>query len=110
MNHRTMLAAYWLPSVGIGPANGPPSVLPGMQTVVVPITDLLKYRRKDGSPQVDVINLMGCSFNTPEKFSKQYLVFEDNLISALTDGSVQKLQSAGVKVVLTILGGFRAIR
>jgi len=92
-----MLAAYWLPSVGIGPSGK-------MQTVVVPITDLLNYQRKDGSPQVDVINLMGCAFNTPDNFPNQYLVFDDNLTTVLTDGSVQELQDAGIKVVLTILG------
>lgn len=104
MTNRPMLAAYWLPSVGIGAAEGPPPVLPGDQTVVVPLLDLLNYRRSDGSPQIDVINLFGCTFNTPDKFPEQYLVFDDNLKRVLTDGTVARLQQAGIKVVLTIVG------
>lgn len=104
MTNRPMLAAYWLPSVGIGAAEGPPPVLPGDQTVIVPLLDLLNYRRSDGSLQIDVINLFGCRFNTPDKFPQQYLVFDDNLKRVLTDGTVARLQQAGMKVVLTIVG------
>lgn len=99
-----MLAAYWLPSVGIGPASPPPPVLPDKQTVVVPLTDVLNYRRSDGTPQIDVINLNGCTFNSAGNFSSQYLLFDPNLTAVLTNGDVQQLQAAGIKVVLTIVG------
>lgn len=104
MRSNNMLAAYWLPSVGIGPASPPPPVLPGNQTVVVPLTDILNYQRSDGSPQIDVINLFGCTFNQPAEFTTQYLLFDPNLLTVLTDGSVGRLQAAGIKVVLTIVG------
>ncbi|SDN11992.1 hypothetical protein [Kriegella aquimaris] len=54
-----MVSAYWLPEVGIGPAAPPPPALTGNQTVVVPLTDILNYTRADGSPQINVIDLMG---------------------------------------------------
>ncbi|HEV2816577.1 MAG TPA: hypothetical protein VGW40_05080 [Allosphingosinicella sp.] len=104
MRTSDMVAAYWLPSVGIGPASGPPPVLPGKQNVVVPLTDVLNYCRSDGTPQIDVINLMGCTFNAPDDFANQYLLFDDNLTAALNDGSVARLQAAGISVVLTIIG------
>lgn len=94
MSVRPMLFAYWLPSVGIG--NEPP--------VHVPLTDVLNYKRSDGSSQIDVINLVGCNFNIAEQFDTQPLVFDSVLMSALTDGSVAQLQAAGIKVLLTIMG------
>jgi len=104
MTYRQMLAAYWLPSVGIGAATPPPPVLPGPQTVVVPVTDVLNYQRSDGSPQIDVINLMGCSFTMPDVFPDPWLDFDPALLALLTDGSVQRLQAAGIQVCLTITG------
>jgi hypothetical protein len=92
-----MLFAYWLPTVGIGP--------PGSeQSVQVPLTDVLNYRRQDGSLQIDVVNLMGCTFTSIGTFPNPYLQLDPLLAAALTDGSVQALQEAGIKVVLTIAG------
>ena len=90
-----MLFAYWLPYVGIGSPIVP---------VYVPLTDVLNYRRSDGSLQVNVVNLMGCTFNVAENFDSQHLVFDPHLLAALTDGSVAQLQAAGIKVLLTIQG------
>jgi Glycosyl hydrolases family 18 len=95
---RQIIAAYWLPTVGIGP--------PGDRLDVrVPLTDVLKYRRPDGTPQVDIVNLWGCTFNTAENFARgDYLVFDPLLLSAFSRGEVRSLQAAGIKVVLTIVG------
>jgi hypothetical protein len=97
MTYRQMLFAYWLPTVGIGPGSSE-------QFVHVPLTDVLNYRRGDGSLQIDVVNLMGCTFPSSSQFPNPYLLFEPGLVAALTDGSVQALQNAGIKVVMTIAG------
>jgi len=95
---RQSIAVYWLPTVGIGPVDD-------RLYVNVPLTDVLDYRRGDGSLQVDIVNLWGCTFNDVENFAQQdYLVFDPLLQSALSDGAVRELQAAGVKVVLTIVG------
>lgn len=99
-----MVSAYWLPDVGIGPATGPPPVLPGKQTVVVPLTDILNYTRPDGSPQINVINLMGATFTKNMNFDPPYLDFAPNLQTVLNDADYKQLQARGIKVVLTILG------
>jgi hypothetical protein len=93
---RQSVAAYWLPSVGIGPGGA-------MQNVNVPLTDVLKYRRPDGTPQIDIVNLWGCSFN-PDFAEGQYLTFDPLLEAALSGGQAGQLQAAGIKVVLTIVG------
>lgn len=93
---RQNIAVYWLPTVGIGPRGS-------MQYVHVPLTDVLNYRRADGSLQVDIVNLWGCTFN-PDFGPGQYLAFDPLLESALSGGEVRQLQEAGVKVVLTIVG------
>ena len=100
-----MLAVYWLPSVGIGAASPPPPVLPGPQTVVVPVTDILNYKRNDGSPQVNAVNLWGATFTNSQTFEPPYVNFDPSLMTILTNGTVQTLQAAGINVVLTIVGG-----
>ncbi|MBV8685199.1 MAG: hypothetical protein JOZ90_13890 [Alphaproteobacteria bacterium] len=75
-----------------------------MKIVHVPLLDILNYKRADGSLQVDVVNLWGASFTLPSVFPTIPLALDPDLEKALTDGSVQKLQAAGVKVVLTIAG------
>lgn len=90
------LAVYWLPTVGIGPPES-------MQHVNVPLTDVLNYRRSDGSLQIDIVNLWGCAFD-PDFAPGRYLTFDPLLQSALSDGAVHQLRDAGVKVVLTIVG------
>jgi hypothetical protein len=95
---RQKLAAYWLPTVGIGPVDD-------RLYVNVPLTDVLNYRRADGTPQIDILNLWGCTFNTAENFAQgHYLQFDPLLASAFSDGAVRQLQEAGIKVVLTIVG------
>lgn len=94
------LFAYWLPTVGIGPAP--------MQEVHVPLTDVLNYRRGDGSLQINVVNLNGANFNVAENFDTAPLVLDPILETALNDGSVAKLQAAGMKVMLTITGSGNA--
>ncbi|HET9638138.1 MAG TPA: glycosyl hydrolase family 18 protein [Allosphingosinicella sp.] len=93
---RQSIAAYWLPTIGIGPQGS-------MDYVHVPLTDVLNYRRADGTLQVDIVNLWGCTFN-PDFGPGQYLDFDPLLQSALSDGEVGQLQAAGIKVVLTIVG------
>jgi hypothetical protein len=94
MSSRQMLFAYWLPTVGIGSGTT-------KQDVHVPLTDVLNYRRSDGTLQIDVVNLMGCTFLDTGGYP---LNFDPLLQTALTDGSVQQLQQAGIKVLLTIQG------
>jgi len=103
----TLLAAYWLTSVGIGPVDPPPEgVLPGKQTVKVPVSEVLRYKRSDGSPQVNILLLTGANFTKSSTFEAPYLDIEEELLSALSDSStIKALQAAGTKVVLSIMGG-----
>jgi hypothetical protein len=94
---RQTLAAYWLPSVGIGPEGS-------MKQVYVPLTDVLKYRRADGSPQIDVVNVAAATFNPGPDFQQKPLLFDSTFLTAFKEGQVAQLQAAGVKVVLTITG------
>jgi hypothetical protein len=96
MNRQT-LAAYWLPKVGIG-SQGP------MKDVYVPLTDILKYRRADGSLQIDIVNLMAATFFPNPSFHSMPIWLDPVAKKAIEDGEVAKLQAAGVKVVLTITG------
>jgi hypothetical protein len=92
-----LLAAYWIPTVGIGPDGE-------MQNVHVPMTEALNYQRPDGSPQVNVLNVFGATFTTAATFAPPYLDIDPILEAALNDGSVQRLQEAGISVVLSIVG------
>lgn len=94
MTVRQSLFVYWLPTVGIGAGTTE-------DFVHVPLSDILDYRRADSSLQVDVVNLMGCTFNDSTGYP---LTFDPILRTALTDGSVAALQAAGIKVLLTIQG------
>jgi len=96
MNRQT-LAAYWLPTVGIGPQGA-------MSNVQVPLTDVLNYRRADGSHQIDIVNLMASSFNPGSDFGDEPLLIDPLLLEAHAAGQVARLQEAGIKVVLTITG------
>lgn len=106
---RKMLVAYWITSVGIGQGDGSPDqVLPGDQRVIVPLTELLNYKRLDGSPQVNVVHLTGANFTfrkPDEPFTPPYLTLETDLLAILQDGrTIPSLQAAGIKVVVTIMG------
>lgn len=104
MSNRERVTAYWLPEVGIGPTPPGPGILPGTQTFTVPLSDVLKYRRRDGSLQIDVVNLAGAAFTMPTLFPRLPITLAPQLKLVLEDGTVKALQAAGVKVVLTIAG------
>ncbi|MBO9712025.1 hypothetical protein [Sphingomonas sp.] len=97
MRSSNALIAYWLPTVGIGKK-------PAIHYVHVPLTEVLNYRRADGTPQVDVVNLGGCTFNVAEDFDTAPLWFDPVLQTTLQSGAVAQLQGAGIKVLLTIQG------
>ena len=109
MRSENLLVAYWLTSVGIGGVvseNSEIELFSENQVVKVPLSDVLKYRRVDGSPQVDVIVLTGANFTKNEKFERPYLSFEPDLLRLLEDKRVIKeLQEQGIKVVLCLVGG-----
>jgi hypothetical protein len=90
-----MLSAYWLPTVGIGPPGS-------MDYVHVPLTDVMNYRRADGSPQIDLVYLSGCSFSGSSQ--RPYLDFDPLLQAALDGGQAAQLQRAGIRVVLMVVG------
>src|SRR5829696_7292656 len=102
-----LLIAYWKPDVGIG-KTGP------MQHVKVPITDILNYTLKDGTPQIKVVMLTAegsPTFNgTPEKFVRPYINISDDLKNVLTvqpgqsESEVKQLQNKGIKVLLSVIG------
>jgi hypothetical protein len=99
-----MVVVYWLPSVGIGAATPPPPVLPGPQTVEVPLTDILNFKWPDGTPQVNVVNLWGACFTSSSTFEPPFLTFDPILQEVLSNGTYKALQQAGIKVVLSITG------
>lgn len=102
---KNLVNAYWLPEVGIGPAQPGPGIMPGKQTVHVPLSDLLNYKNPDGSPQINVINLFGATFTDPSDFSEgKYIDLNPILMQELNSGIVPKLQAFGINVVLTIVG------
>jgi hypothetical protein len=82
-----LLVLYWIPSVGIGNPT---------QTVAVPLSEILNY------PLPGVVNLGAATFNSA---SAPYITIPDDIQEQLTNGSVRQLQSAGVKVLLSVLGG-----
>ncbi len=70
--------------------------------------NILCFKLKDGTPQVNVVNLVGASFNgTPDNFDPPYFQFEPSLLNVLNNADVQALQAAGIKVVLTVMGNGR---
>jgi len=91
-----MLVVYWLHTVGAGAGAN-------RQIVHVPLTDVLHYKRADGSMQANVVNMTGASIaiganNVP------YLQMDTLLLQTLRSGQVRQLQDAGIRVVLCIQG------
>jgi Glycosyl hydrolases family 18 len=98
-----MLAAYWIPYVGIGQN---PTV-----DVVVPLTDMLNYTLADGTPQTKIVFLGAAAFCcTVANFVPPYVSINSGLMQQLTlqpgqtKTAVQQLQAAGIKVLLSIMG------
>ena len=97
-----MLASYWIPYVGIGKP---------IQKVVVPLTDILKYRLKDGTPQTKIVFLGFGNFAcSAQNFAPPYVTVDPGVVQQLTlqpgqtKTAVQQLQAAGIKVLLSIAG------
>lgn len=96
------LALYWIPYVGIGDP---------LQKVYVPLTDVLNYRLSNGNPQASLVYLFAGTLNgDPSSFSAPYIDIKEDLLKEMvpqggeSKSNVAKLQEAGVKVVLSVLG------
>ena len=96
------LSLYWIPYVGIGNP---------LQKVYVPLTDILNYKLSDGKPQANLVYLFAGTLNYENnEFVRPYINIKDDILSELTAPSgqttsnVKKLQDAGIKVVLSVLG------
>jgi hypothetical protein len=103
-----LLASYWIPYVGIGDP-------PHQQIVVVPLTDILNYTLADGTPQTKVVFLGAAEFScSPGNFQPPYVSLPDGILQQLTlqpgqtQTAVQKLQAAGIKVLLSLIGNNKA--
>jgi hypothetical protein len=87
-----MLASYWVPAVDCA-----------SQSVAVPLTDILKYRLKNQSPQNAVVFLaFGRFFLKPSEFKPACVKIDQAILDQIA--TVRKLQSAGIKVLLSIVG------
>lgn len=63
------------------------------------------YTLKSGGSQINVVNLVGASFaGTSGNFQSPYFSYSPSLLNVLENGDVGALQSAGIKVVLTVQG------
>jgi len=97
-----MLASYWIPYVGIGKP---------IQKVVVPLTDILKYKLKNGTPQTQIVFLGFGNFAcSASNFVPPYVAIDPGVVQQLTlqpgqsKTAVQQLQAAGIKVLLSVAG------
>ena len=97
-----LLASYWIPKVGIGNP---------LQWVTVPISEYAKYRLPNRMPQTNVVFLFNATFTgTPQNFKPPYISIPDGLLQQMTlqpgqnQTNVQRLQSLGIKVLLSVLG------
>jgi len=86
-----LLSTYWIPTVGIGSPT---------QDVDVPLTDVLNYT-------TNVVFLGFASFTSN---SAPYITIPGDVVSQMTlqpgqtQTSVQQLQAAGIKVLLSVQG------
>ena len=91
-----MFAAYWIPAVGIGEDSN-------KQWVKVPLTEMLKYRFRNGKAQTGVVFLAFARFNLPpEPFNPKCVKIDQAVLDQI--GTVKQLQQAGAKVLLSIVG------
>ena len=98
------LAVYWLPDVGIGGGD--------IKHVHVPLLDVLKYQKPDGTPQTDFVLLFAATFSgTPDNPGPPYLAIPDGILAEMTpateqsQSNVQILRNKGIKVLLSVTGG-----
>lgn len=90
---KNMIVAYWLNAELTNTFACPP------------LRDVVCFTQKDGSPQIDAINLFGASFACgPNNFAPPYIRLAPSLANALQNGDVRLLQKAGIKVVLSVTG------
>lgn len=95
-----LLASYWIPQVGIGPDGE-------KQWVTVPLTDVLKYTLPDGQPQTKIVFIFGATFvanQAPYVDIPNAIVEQMTLQPGQSQTNVQRLQAAGIKVLLSIVG------
>ncbi len=96
-----VLASYWIPQVGIGPSGH-------MDTVEVPLTDILNYTLPNGQqPQTSIVYLFCADFTSS---TAPYVNIPDTIVQQMTlqtgqsQTNVQQLQAAGIKVLLSLIG------
>lgn len=90
-----VLVAYWLNC----------ELTTGGGFACPPLADVATLRRADGSPQASVVPLFAASFaGTTDDFAAPYFTLPASVQAALTDGSVARLQAAGIRVTLSVLG------
>lgn len=105
-----ILVAYWNPRLGIGGYDHvPDSVKPGPQIVEIPVTEVLKYLRSDGSSQITVLVLTGANFtqrSLVDDFVTPYITLDPTLHTILSDSGhiIDALHDAGIKVIVGING------
>lgn len=90
---QNMIVAYWLNSELTNTFACPP------------LRNVLAFTRQDGTPLVNVVNLVGASFcRSRDNFQPPYVSFAPSLLNMLRSGDITRVHQAGVKVVLTIMG------
>eukprot|EP01040_Poterioochromonas_malhamensis_P003490 gene3490-3728_t len=104
-----IIVAYWTPRLGIGSDPVADSVKPGPQIVEIPVTEVLKYLRSDGSSQITVLVLTGAYFtqrSLTEDFLPPYITLDSTLHAVLSDSRhiIDALHDAGIKVIVGING------
>jgi hypothetical protein len=95
-----LLASYWIPQVGIGPQGQ-------MDNVVVPLTDVLRYKLANGQPQTNAVFLASASFissSAPYVLIPHAIEQQMTLQPGQSHTNVQLLQAAGIRVLLTLVG------
>jgi hypothetical protein len=102
------LAVYWVPDVGIGEGD--------MKHVHVPLLDILKFEKPDGTPQTDFVMLFTATFaGTPDNPGPPYVTIPDAILAELIPGpgqslsNIQILHSKGIKVLLSVTGGHTGV-
>jgi hypothetical protein len=76
-----------------------------------PLRNVACFVCKDGSPQINAINLFGASFACgANNFAPPYIKFSPSLENALKNGDVGLLQQAGIKVILSVTGSKNCVQ
>src|SRR5205807_1219458 len=93
-----LLASYWIPDVGIGSP---------LQNVQVPLTSVLDYTLHNGLPQTNVVFLASAPFAStiaPYISIPEAILEQMTLQPGQTQTNVEQLQTAGIRVLLTLVG------